>query len=269
MDINGDAFGLLAAHPLTPVVSIHHLDVIKPIFPNYTSGAALEHLGKAAKVESASVLQQSICYSKRQKWSFSISWGFVVQVYKGFETPRVLEMPIRTFQSSRRKTDKSEFLFNTRENPSDLCKQPSLYYMESTKGPSAATKGLLESVYLKEDNWKKRRYCEKLLEPVTSVKRIRVLKEPVKESWFQVSSLKMLATFIHLLAPSSVHPFYSSFSIPVLPLKSGGVIFDRKASGLSSIFLCAVRGKFLKYCAILVIFARLQASSRRLWSQLP
>lgn len=188
MDINGDAFGLLAAHPLTPLVSIHHLDVIKPIFPNYTRGAALEHLGKAAKVESASVLQQSICYSQRQEWSFSISWGLVVQVYKGFESPRVLETPIRTFHSCRRKFDKSEFPFNTRENPSDLCQQPSLYYMESTKGPSAATKGLLEGVYLKEDNWKKRRYCEKRLEPLTSVKRIRVLKEPVKESWFQVRS---------------------------------------------------------------------------------
>jgi len=60
MDINGDATGLLAAHPLAPLVSIHHLDVINPIFPNTrTQAAALAHLLEAGRLEQASLLQQS------------------------------------------------------------------------------------------------------------------------------------------------------------------------------------------------------------------
>lgn len=189
MDIQGDAFGLLAAHPQTPLVSLHHLDAILPIFPNYTRGEALTHLLKASKIEPSSLLQQSICYAQGKTWSISLSWGFVVQIYKEFLTPRVLETTIRTFASCRRRTDKVDFPFNTRDNSKEVCLRPNLFYMESARGPSADTDGFLETVYVKEDDWKKRRACDSKLKPLSSVQRIRVLKEPIKESWFLVSRI--------------------------------------------------------------------------------
>ncbi|KAL3619246.1 hypothetical protein CASFOL_036816 [Castilleja foliolosa] len=43
-DVHGNLFGLLAAHPITPLVSLHHLDVVEPIFPNVTRLQALKRL---------------------------------------------------------------------------------------------------------------------------------------------------------------------------------------------------------------------------------
>lgn len=197
MDIQGDAFGLLAAHPQTPLVSLHHLDAILPIFPNYTRGGALTHLLKASKIESPSLLQQSICYADGKKWSISLSWGFVVQIYKEFLTPRVLETTIRTFASCRRRTDKVDFPFNTRDNSKEVCLRPSLFYMESARGPSADTDGFLETIYVRENDWKKRRACESELKPLSSVQRIRVLKEPTKEIWYLVSRILFLRSFLY------------------------------------------------------------------------
>lgn len=147
MDIQGDALGLLAAHPQTPLVSIHHMDLYSPIFPGQTRHGALDHLIAAARVESASLLQQSICYADGKDWSLSVSWGYVVQVYKGFLTPRELETPLRTFYTLRHRNDRTEFPFNTRQTPKDLCMRPSLFFMKSVKRPRMNSEGLLESVY--------------------------------------------------------------------------------------------------------------------------
>ncbi|KAG0579575.1 hypothetical protein KC19_4G107600 [Ceratodon purpureus] len=185
MDIQGDALGLLAAHPQTPLLSLHHMDLYSPIFPSLTRHEALDHLIKASKVESPSILQQSICYADGKNWSLSVSWGYVVQVYKGFLTPRELETPLRTFYTLRRKNDRAEFPFNTRQTPKDLCSRPSLFFMKSVKKPSVGSEGLLESVYLLGDYLKRQKTCFKDLQPLSSVKQIRVLKEPVKESWFE------------------------------------------------------------------------------------
>lgn len=186
MDIQGDALGLLAAHPQTPLVSLHHMDLYSPIFPNLGRHEALDHLLQAAKVESGSLLQQSICYADGKNWSLSVSWGYVVQVYKGFLTPRELETPLRTFYTLRRRNDRTEFPFNTRQTPKDLCLRPSLFFMKSVKEPSVKSEGLLESVYLLGDYLKRQKTCFKDLQPLSSVKQIRILKEPVKDSWFEV-----------------------------------------------------------------------------------
>ncbi|KAG0591308.1 hypothetical protein KC19_1G165400 [Ceratodon purpureus] len=188
MDIQGNAMGMLAAHPQAPLVSIHHMDLIQPIFPGLTKYAAIDHLLEAARVESASVLQQSVCYADGQKWSISVSWGYVVQVYKGFLTPRELETPLRTFSSIKRRNDKVEFPFNTREPPKELCKRPAMFYMKTVKSTKSTNSpgSLLESVYLRNEDLKQTRAsCEKDLQPLTTVRRIRILKEPVANSWFE------------------------------------------------------------------------------------
>jgi len=187
MDIRGNAMGMLAAHPQTPLVSIHHMDIIYPIFPGLTKYASIDHLLEAAKVESTSVLQQSMCYAQGQKWSFSISWGYVVQVYKGFLAPRELETPLRTFSTIKRGNTKAEFPFNTREPPKEPCKRPSMFYMKSVHGPSVNSQGLLESVYLRNEDLKiTRPACEGDLKLLSTVRQIRVLKKPIVDSWLQV-----------------------------------------------------------------------------------
>ncbi|KAI4311476.1 hypothetical protein MLD38_036369 [Melastoma candidum] len=61
-DVYGNPFGLLAAHPVTPLVSLHHLDLIEPIFPNMTRVRALRKLWVRQGYGSAALMQQSICY---------------------------------------------------------------------------------------------------------------------------------------------------------------------------------------------------------------
>ncbi|KAL6998092.1 hypothetical protein U1Q18_008219 [Sarracenia purpurea var. burkii] len=60
VDFRGDLFGMLSAHPLAPLLSLHHLDVAEPIFPNCTQSQALEHLFKALNVDPGRVLQQTL-----------------------------------------------------------------------------------------------------------------------------------------------------------------------------------------------------------------
>ncbi|GAB2212000.1 hypothetical protein Droror1_Dr00025342 [Drosera rotundifolia] len=76
-DVYGNLFGLLAAHPVTPLVSLHHLDVVEPIFPNVNRVLALEKLAIPMKIDSAGLMQQSICYDRSRNWTISVSWGLV------------------------------------------------------------------------------------------------------------------------------------------------------------------------------------------------
>ncbi|CAM6034844.1 unnamed protein product [Sphagnum compactum] len=189
-DIHGDASGLLSAHPVAPLVSLHHLDVISPIFPNtqninYTRMGALKHLMMATEIDPGSILQQSICYDKRHHWSFSVSWGYSVQVHKGFITPRELEIPIKTFTSWHRETSKVEFPFNTRDNPDDLCSRPMRFFMESVKAPTADSGGLMQGIYVRENNGHADKCGEKLL-PLSVVEKIHIKRELTDDSWYQL-----------------------------------------------------------------------------------
>ncbi|WRX11528.1 Protein of unknown function DUF604 - like 2, partial [Theobroma cacao] len=80
-DVWGNAFRLLAAHPLTPLVSFHHIDQMDPIFPNMTRIKAMEHLLQVANVDSQRILQRTVCYDHWFSWTISVSWGYAVQVY--------------------------------------------------------------------------------------------------------------------------------------------------------------------------------------------
>lgn len=192
-DIHGDASGILAAHPVAPLVSIHHLDLIDPIFPrtvdtNYTRLGALQHLLEAAHLEPASTMQQSICYDRTRRWSFTVSWGYVVHAYGGFITPRELEVPQKTFLSWHRETSKVEFPFNTRSNPDDVCKRPSRFFMESVHSPAIADSApvIMESYFVREPNEEQQRRCAEKLQPLSNVQRIRVVREMTDPSWYQV-----------------------------------------------------------------------------------
>ncbi|XP_019192412.1 PREDICTED: uncharacterized protein LOC109186749 [Ipomoea nil] len=144
IDIRGDPFGLLAAHPVAPLVSLHHLDDVNPLFPNQTQLDSLRTITEAYKMNPARIMQQSFCYWK-QKWSVSVSWGYAVQIYPQVLTPKELEMPLQTFHTWRSWSN-GPFIFNVRPVSPDPCQQPVVFYLDSVEG---AKKGEIVTTYKK------------------------------------------------------------------------------------------------------------------------
>ncbi|XP_027922945.1 uncharacterized protein LOC114180852 [Vigna unguiculata] len=132
-DVYGDLLGLLGAHPVTPLLTLHHIDLVQPIFPMMNRVESLKHLMKSVKQDSGSIMQQSICYDEKRFWSISISWGFVVQVLRGVLSPREFEMPTRTFLNWYKKADYTAYSFNTRPVTKNPCQKAFLFYMNRTR----------------------------------------------------------------------------------------------------------------------------------------
>lgn len=132
VDMRGNLFGMLSAHPLSPLVSLHHFDAVDPLYPNMSRTQALEHLFKAVNVDPARILQQIVCYDRTNSLTVSVAWGYSIQVFEGNKLlPDLLSLQ-RTFLPWRRgaKSD-PRYMFNMREYPRDPCKRPSVYFMES------------------------------------------------------------------------------------------------------------------------------------------
>ncbi|KAL8161572.1 hypothetical protein V2J09_013061 [Rumex salicifolius] len=140
LDIRDDPYGLLAAHPVTPLVSLHHLDYIKPLFPHKSQLDSLKILQQAYNLDPSRTMQQSICYSQPLKWSFSVSWGYTIQLYPSLLPSRELEVPLQTFRTWR-SWSKGPFVFNTRHlKPDDPCDQPILYFLDRVVEPRESNK---------------------------------------------------------------------------------------------------------------------------------
>ncbi|PVH32467.1 hypothetical protein PAHAL_9G403800 [Panicum hallii] len=98
-DLWGDVLGLLGAHPVAPLVTLHHLDFLEPVFPSTPSraGALRRLFDGPVRLDSAAVAQQSVCYDRAHQWTVSVSWGFAVMVVRGVLSPREMETPMRSF----------------------------------------------------------------------------------------------------------------------------------------------------------------------------
>ncbi|KAI3783425.1 hypothetical protein L1987_42506 [Smallanthus sonchifolius] len=129
-DVRGDAYGLLAAHPMTPLVSLHHLDYIKPLLPNLTNYESLNTLIQTYRLDPPRAMQQSFCYYKTwwHSWSISVSWGYTVQIYPSLLTAQELEIPLQTFLTWMSFKD-GPFTFNTRPLLTKPCELPAIYYI--------------------------------------------------------------------------------------------------------------------------------------------
>ncbi|CAA2985686.1 glyco -N-acetylgalactosamine 3-beta-galactosyltransferase 1 [Olea europaea subsp. europaea] len=178
-DVYGNLLGLLGAHPVAPLVSLHHLDVVDPIFPGKTRVQGLKHLFESVKQDSASIIQQSICYDKQRYWSISVSWGFVVQIIRGIISPRELEMPTRTFLNWYRRADYTAYAFNTRPVSRHPCQKPFLYYMNTTKYDEKRRQ--IIGVYNRHKE--SYPYCRWKSEPPEKLDSIVVLKRPDSSRW--------------------------------------------------------------------------------------
>lgn len=145
MDIRGNIFGLLASHPNTPLISLHHLDHTDPIFPNMTATTALHHLLQASKLDPHRLLQQTVCYDRWFSWTVSVSWGYAVQVFPTHVfLPDVIKTE-RTFGPWKRGQLLAEsFAFDTRRSEPDPCRRPVIFYLD---GAGSGRDGVVESRY--------------------------------------------------------------------------------------------------------------------------
>lgn len=125
-------FGLLAAHPVTPLVSLHHLDRNHPIFPNMTSTEAMTHLFEAANIDSQRILQQTICYDKWFSWTISVSWGYAVQIFPNqMFLPDVLHVQETFWQWKNGNGPAGHYMFNTKELHPDPCRRPTIFFLDT------------------------------------------------------------------------------------------------------------------------------------------
>ncbi|KAK8532011.1 hypothetical protein V6N13_131360 [Hibiscus sabdariffa] len=129
VDIRGNPYGLLAAHPLAPLVSLHHLDYVQPIFPGMTQIESLKKLTTAYEMDPSRALQQSFCYDLKRNRSISVSWGYTVQLYPYIVTAKKLETAFSTFQSWKT-WQNGPFTFNTRPVEEDPCARPLSYFLD-------------------------------------------------------------------------------------------------------------------------------------------
>ncbi|TKY48478.1 DNA polymerase eta [Spatholobus suberectus] len=178
-DVYGDLLGLLGAHPVTPLVSLHHLDVVQPIFPRMTRVRALQHLMESVNQDSGSIMQQSICYDKNNFWSISVSWGYVVQILRGVMSPRELEMPSRTFLNWYKRADYTAYAFNTRPVAKHPCQKPFVYYMTKTRYDST-TKQVV-GIYSRDKS--KSPFCRWRMNSPEKITSVVVTKKPDPLRW--------------------------------------------------------------------------------------
>lgn len=132
VDIRGDLFGMFTAHPLSPLVSLHHLEAMEPIFPSMTKIQGLEHFFKAVTADSSRILQQTVCYDPLNNLTVSVAWGYAVQIYEGNQRLSDLLPLQKTFRVWKRGAKvESHFMFNSREYPRDPCNRPAVFFLES------------------------------------------------------------------------------------------------------------------------------------------
>ncbi|KAL7167591.1 hypothetical protein ACSBR2_038115 [Camellia fascicularis] len=178
-DVFGNLFGLLAAHPVAPLVTMHHLDVVEPIFPNVTQVEALRRLTIPMKLDSAGIIQQSICYDKAKKWTVSVSWGFAVQVFRGILSPREIEMPSRTFLNWYKRADYTAYAFNTRPVARNPCQKPFVFYMTKARLDSSTNQTVSEYSRHRVPH----PVCKwKMVDP-SDLDRVEVYKKPDPHLW--------------------------------------------------------------------------------------
>ncbi|CAN0914582.1 hypothetical protein LINGRAHAP2_LOCUS28659 [Linum grandiflorum] len=133
VDLRGNLFGFLSAHPLSPLVSLHHLDAANPLFPTMNRTEAVEHLFKAVSVDPARILQQVVCYDHTNSFTVSVAWGYSIQVFEGNEVlPDLLKLH-ETFVPWRRHRNAiaKYYMFNMRDYPRDPCKRPAVFFMNN------------------------------------------------------------------------------------------------------------------------------------------
>jgi Protein of unknown function, DUF604 len=178
----------LAAHPIAPFITIHHVGVVDPIFPGLNSLESLQLFTKVMKAEPMSFLQHTICYDMAHKLSIAVSLGYVVQVYQTVVLPRDLERSEVTYTSWNRLGYRNEFDFDTREAFRSICKKPVRFFLKEVWKEGNVTKGS----YVREknrDDLKRKVFCFPRSPPLPGVDEILVSSDPLSKNWHLVCFL--------------------------------------------------------------------------------
>lgn len=197
VDIRGDAYGMLAAHPVAPLVSLHHLDHIEPISPRgKTALEAVRPLVGASHLDPARTLQQSFCYQHGPGyvWSVSVAWGYTVQLYPWAVAPHDLEVPLQTFRTWRSWAD-GPFVFNTRPlspptTGGDPCARPAMFFLTAARNETAARATVTEYARHDANTPGKKKECDRAsFRAASTVHTVRVVAPTMSESdWRRVSA---------------------------------------------------------------------------------
>nr|BAK08347.1 predicted protein [Hordeum vulgare subsp. vulgare] len=181
-DLWGDVLGLLGAHPVAPLVTLHHLDFLEPVFPTTPSraGALRKLYDGPVRLDSAAVAQQSVCYDGDHQWTVSVSWGFAVMVVRGVLSPREMETPVRSFLNWYRRADYTAYSFNTRPVARQPCQKPNVYYMRDSRMDRRRNVTVTEY----ERHRVKPPPCRwRIADPAALLDHIVVLKKPDPDLW--------------------------------------------------------------------------------------
>ncbi|KAL1547446.1 hypothetical protein AAHA92_23923 [Salvia divinorum] len=143
IDLRGDISGFLSSHPKYPLLSLHHFDMVEPIFPGMSRPESTRHLMKAAAADNSRVLQQTICYHRPTNWSFSVSWGYSAHIYESILPRSHLQFPIETFETWQPNPRPPHYMFNTRRPTRDPCRAPHMFFYH-TVGTTAEGQILTE-----------------------------------------------------------------------------------------------------------------------------
>uniref|UniRef100_K4AMJ9 Fringe-related protein n=1 Tax=Setaria italica TaxID=4555 RepID=K4AMJ9_SETIT len=171
-DLWGDVLGLLGAHPVAPLVTLHHLDFLQPVFPTVKSRTtALRRLFAGP---------QSVCYDGGKEWTVSVAWGFAVVVVRGVLSPREMETPMRTFLNWYRRADYTAYAFNTRAVARQPCQRPQVHYMRQSRldrrRNTTVTEYERHRVPAAPCRWR-------IPDPAALLDRVVVLKKPDPDLW--------------------------------------------------------------------------------------
>ncbi|KAH6811458.1 hypothetical protein C2S51_025220 [Perilla frutescens var. frutescens] len=138
IDLHGDISGMLSSHWKFPIMSLHHFDMIDPIFPNMDRAESARHLMKAAEADQSRMVQQTICHERRNNWTISVSWGYSAHIYERIIRRSHLQNPIETFKPW---IDVSRppplYMFNTRLPTGDPCEAPHVFFLHRVNKSSA------------------------------------------------------------------------------------------------------------------------------------
>ncbi|CAI9104621.1 OLC1v1003327C1 [Oldenlandia corymbosa var. corymbosa] len=142
VDVKGDIFGLLSAHAIRPLVTLHHMDAVDPIFPNMTTLEAVQHLMSAAKVDSERILQQTVCYDKSFSSTISVSWGYAIQwVGSNVFLSDIVRAPATWDQRRTVNFDVQQFY-----HP-DPCSRPTVFFFDSVSSNGDKTTSIYKIMY--------------------------------------------------------------------------------------------------------------------------
>jgi hypothetical protein len=170
IDLHGDISGLLRAHPLSPLVSLHHLDSVYPLYPDMDRTRAMQHFFRAANADPARILQQTVCYDRSRSLTVSIAWGYSVQVFKGNVLLPDLLAVQKTFVPWKRGRNVTDvYMFDTKHYPRDECKRAVLFFLKSI----SSSEGKTETTYNRQPS----RKCSSDLIPLRNVHLIKVTSE--------------------------------------------------------------------------------------------